>query len=249
MLACFVLEVPVLFCLYPMRDGICHVKHGVDGFVLTHKLRCLFVLERADILGCVGTDKTVLMHHYRQTHTQILSDAKCHECQVIGFLGVVATQVDPSRIASQVHIGVVAVDVERCSQSAVDDREHDRQAHTARLVEDFYHKCESLRAGGSRSAHTRSTRRHTTTHRGVFGFDHDKLAVHIAIGQKFGVVLHDRSRRSDRIGRYDIDIGLTQRMGGGHIPIPNLYFVEFILFRHLLSFYFFSFVGHCPKAS
>ena len=107
------LKVPILFGLRTVSDGAREIKHIVDGLNITDKVVRLFVAERIDVLCSMRCHKTVLMHHHRQAYTMVFADFEGAQCQVVRFLGIEGIELDPTAVTPEIHIGVIAADIER----------------------------------------------------------------------------------------------------------------------------------------
>ena len=70
----------------------------------------------------------------------MLGDAHGLDHVVVGFLRVLAEDLDPAGVARAHGVGVVAVDVDGGGQGAVDDHHDDGQAHRGRDVQDLPHQ-------------------------------------------------------------------------------------------------------------
>ena len=175
-------------------------------------LHGLVFLKHAALHGMRG-GKAVERRDDGQQHIRVLGHLEGDDGVVIGFLGGLGEEHDPTSVTHAHDVGVVAVDVDRSRDRTVGVRHDDGQAHAGSDREFLPHVGQALRARGGCHARASCGRADAGGHRGVLGLDGDELGVHLAVGDELRVGLDDRGLRGNRVSSHDVGIDLAHGVG------------------------------------
>ena len=191
------------------------VEQGVDRLVRADELPHRLVGQHDQRADGAADDVPVVHVHDRRPHVEVLGDADGLYAVVVCLLVVLTVELDPAAVAATHGVAVVAVDVDRARQRAVDRRHDDRQAVAGGDVEQLPHEGEALGRGRRHGARPAGGRADDGAHGRVLRFDGDELRGDLAVGHHLRVELHDLGLRRYRVGADDVGIDLAHRLGDG----------------------------------
>ena len=183
--------------------------------IFPHEVLDLAILQKLDILHCMGGDEAVHADHHRQPNR--LGNGERLDIVVIDLLVVLRINLNPARIPRAHGVGMVVIDVDGAGQRTGRNRQHNGKPAGRCHVQKLIHQRQT--AGGGGTDGPSASRRGTDTdgHGAVLGFYGHQLGMYLAVRHVLGKILGNFRGGSDGECAHDVRVNLPHGHGNRFI--------------------------------